>query len=80
MNNIIEIKKIKNVRIKNIHNDMIFPTQDLLEITFENGKTRIVDLFSEKDITDMDYFKVVETKRTKNRIIMLDHDFKDIEK
>lgn len=79
MNNIVEIKKIKNVRIQNLHNDMLYPMQDLLEITFENGKTRTIDLFSEKDITDISYYKVINTKRTKSKIIMIDHNFYDIE-
>ena len=80
MNNIIEIRKIKNIRIKNIHNNMIYPIQDILEITFENGKERIIDLMSKKDITDINYFKVIKTWRTKSRIIFIDNDFYDKEK
>ena len=39
----------------------------------------MIDLFSEKDITDINYYKVVNTKRTKSKIIMIDHNFYDIE-
>lgn len=70
--NIIEIAKIKNVRIKNKHNDFIFPTQDILRVSFENGDIRTIDLICEKDITDIDYFEVIESDRTKERILFKD--------
>lgn len=72
--NIIEIARIKNVRIENTHNGVLFPMQDILRITFENGDNRIIDLFSEKDITDIDYFKVNESEKTKKKILFSDSD------
>lgn len=70
--NIIEIARIKNVRIKNKHNDFIFPTQDILKVCFENGNNRIIDLICEKDITDIDYFEVIESDKTKTRVLFKD--------
>lgn len=70
--NIIEIARLKNVRIKNLHNEVLFPTQDILRITFENGDTRTIDLICEKDITDMDYLKVIESDKTRTRILFKD--------
>ena len=56
---IIKIELIKNVRIKNTHNNFIFPSQNIMKVYFRNNKIRILDLFSCKDITDIDYFEVV---------------------
>lgn len=72
--NIIRITRKKNVRILNTHNDYLFPTQDILEIEFENKQTRIIDLFCGKDITEIDYFKVEESKKTKSVNLFLDSD------
>lgn len=70
--NIIEITRFKNVRIKNLHNEVLFPTQDILRITFENGDNRIIDLISEKDITDIDYLSVVVSDKTRTRTLFKD--------
>lgn len=74
-NNIIRITRKRNVRILNIHNNFLFPSQDIIEIEFENKQKRIIDLMSEKDITDIDYFKVEESKKTKDLNIFLDSDY-----
>ena len=76
--NIVRIIKLKNVRIKNIHNNTLFPKQDVLEIEFENGEIRKIDLFSEKDITDIDYFEIETTPKTRCDIIFEDKDFFNI--
>ena len=73
--NIIEIAIKKNINIINLHNGVIFPTQSILVVSYENKDTRIIDLMSEKDITDIDYFKVIETEKTKKRIIFEDRDY-----
>ena len=70
--NIIEITKIKNVRIKNKHNGIIFPTQDILRVSFQNGDIRMIDLICEKDITDIDYFEIIESDKTKEKIYFKD--------
>ena len=73
--NIIEIAIKKNINIINLHNGVIFPKQSILVVSYENKDTRIIDLMSEKDITDIDYFKVIETEKTKKRIIFEDRDY-----
>ena len=72
--NIIEIYIKKNVNIQNLHNEVIYPKQSILVVSYENGSERIIDLMSEKDITDIDYFKVIESDKTKKRILFNDLD------
>lgn len=70
---IIGIVRFDNVRIKNTHNDFLFPPQSILEIDLEDG-FRLVDLFSQKDMTDVDYFEVVSTPKTRKVVIFKDED------
>lgn len=72
--NIVEIYIKKNVNIQNLHNEVIYPKQSILVVSYENGTERIIDLMSEKDITDIDYFKVIESDKTKKRILFNDLD------
>lgn len=69
---IIKISLIKNVKIQNIHNDHLFPLQNVLKVFFRSGEIRTLDLFSNKDFTEVDYFKIVDTPRTKEKIIFLE--------
>lgn len=69
-----KITKIKNVKIKNTHNDFMYPSQDILEIEFKNGSIKRLDLLSQKDMTDVDYFEVIETIMTKKDIIYEESD------
>ena len=64
-NDIIKIELVKNVCVENKNNNCIYPKQDILKIHFRNKKYRIIDLFSEVDITEIDYFRILETKKTK---------------
>lgn len=64
-NDIIRIDFIKNINIQNLHNNFIYPKQSILKLYFRNKKYRIIDLLSEIDITEIDYFKILETKKTK---------------
>lgn len=72
--NIVEIYIKKNINIQNLHNEVIYPKQSILVVSYENGTERIIDLMSEKDITDIDYFKVIESDKTKKRILFNDLD------
>lgn len=72
--NIVEIYIKKNINIQNLHNEIIYPKQSILVVAFENGEERIIDLMSEKDITNIDYFKVIESEKTKKRILFSDSD------
>lgn len=71
---IIKIELIKNVRIKNTHNNFIFPIQNIMKVYFRNNKIRVLDLFSCKDITDIDYFEVVNGISTKTKILFEEDD------
>jgi len=64
-NDIIKIELVKNVCVENKNSNCIYPKQDILKIYFRNKKYRIIDLFSEVDITEIDYFRILETKKTK---------------
>lgn len=66
---IIKITKVDKVRIKNTHNEVLFPEQSILKIEFRGGECRILDLFSNYDITDIDYYQVIETKKTKEKVL-----------
>ena len=70
---IVEIRKITHVKLKNLHDNRVsFGTDDILEIKFEDGSVRMVDLFMEQDITDVDYAEILPTRRTKTIILMHD--------
>ena len=70
---IISITKIDNVQIRNIHNDYLYPMQSILEVDMDNGY-RIIDLIAEKDITDIDYFEIVTTNKTKKKVLFKESD------
>jgi len=70
---IIKISHIKNVRVRNTHNDVLFPMQNILQVYFRSGEIRTLDLFSNKDMTEVDYFKIVETPKTKEKLIFLEN-------
>lgn len=66
---IIKISKIDNIRIKNKHNGYLFPQQSILKVETREGYYRIIDLIAERDITDIDYFEIVETPKTKEKVL-----------
>jgi len=70
---IMTITKFDNVQIKNTHNGYLYPPQNILEIDSDDGY-RIIDLFSQKDITDIDYFEIVTTSRTKKKVLFQERD------
>lgn len=71
---IIKITKIDNIRIRNTHNDYVFPLQSILKVETREGGIRILDLFSERDITSIDYFVVEETPKTKEHILFKEYE------
>lgn len=71
--NIISIVQFDNVRIRNTHNDYLYPMQSILEIDSDDGY-RIIDLFSQKDITDIDYFKVETSNKTRKKVLYKERD------
>lgn len=74
-NDIIKIEHIKNVRIRNNNNRVLFPMQNILKVYFRDGKSRTIDLFSERDITDIEYLQEVETPKTKTKTIFKEFEF-----
>ena len=69
---IIAVEIVKNVRIRNLHNDFLFPKQDIMNVYFRDGKKRTLDLLSQRDFTDIDYFKVENTKSTKVNVLFFE--------
>lgn len=62
---IIKIELVKGVRIQNLHNGFIFPKQNVIKVYYRNNNVRVLDLFSRIDITDIDYFKVLDSTEIK---------------
>ena len=60
MGEIVKIDVVKGARVQNLHNGFTFPKQNVMKVYFRDGSYRILDLFSKLDITDIDYFKVIE--------------------
>lgn len=60
MGEIVKIDVVKGARVQNLHNGFTFPRQNIMKVYFRDGSYRILDLFSKLDITDIDYFKVIE--------------------
>lgn len=64
---IIRITLVRNVRVKNLHDGFLFPLQNIIEVEKRGGETRIIDLIADRDITDIDYYEICETKKTKRK-------------
>lgn len=60
MGEIVKIDVVKGARVQNLHNGFTFPRQNIMKVYFRDGSYRVLDLFSKLDITDIDYFKVIE--------------------
>lgn len=60
MKEIVKIDVVKGARVQNLHNGFTFPRQNIMKVYFRDGSYRVLDLFSKLDITDIDYFKVIE--------------------
>lgn len=60
MKEIVKIDVVKGARVQNLHNGFTFPRQNVMKVYFRDGSYRVLDLFSKLDITDIDYFKVIE--------------------
>lgn len=57
---IVKIDIVRGARVQNLHNGFTFPRQNVMKVYFRDGSYRVLDLFSKLDITDIDYFKVIE--------------------
>ena len=74
-NDIIKVELVKGIRVHNTHNNFVFPKQNIMKVYFRNNETKTLDLFSEKDITNIDYFKILEDKKTKTKILFEEKEF-----
>lgn len=72
-NDIVRITLVRNVHIKNTHDNHLFPLQDIIEIENRGGYVRILDLIADKDITDITYFEVCESEKTKRKDIFVEY-------
>ena len=72
MDEIIKIVKVKNVNIENTHINYKYKKQDILKVIYRSGKESIIDLDGEKDITNIDYMKIIYPKKYKEKVIFSD--------
>ena len=73
-NDIIKIELIKGIRVQNTHNNYVFPKQNIMKVHFRNNDVKILDLFSERDITNIDYFKILEDEKTKRKTLFIERE------
>lgn len=66
---IIKITKVDNIRIQNTHDGRLFPLQSILRIETREGECHTIDLIADRDITYINYYVVVETPKTKERVL-----------
>lgn len=66
---IIKIELIKGARIKNTHDNFMFPRQYIIKVSFRNGERRIIDLISGRDTTSIDYYEVIEDDHCKTKVL-----------
>ena len=65
MKDIIKIEQLKNVWIRNLHNGFTVGMQKILCVTYQDNTTSYIDLIAGKDMTNIDYLKVITDKNTK---------------
>ena len=70
---LVKIELIKVVRVQNTHNGFVFPKQNIMKIYFRSGDIRTLDLFSGRDITDIDYFKIINGITTKTKVLFKEY-------
>ena len=66
---IVEINFVRGLCIKNLHNGVVFPPKCFLIIKYRNNTKHILNLFSNRDITSIDYYDYVKSKHYKNKVI-----------
>ncbi len=75
MYDIVKISKLNYVQIKNTHNEFLYPLQSVLIIEYRNKRQSIIDLVANKDITNIDYFEVIKTSKTKEKILFEEQEY-----
>lgn len=72
MKKIIKITEIKGLDMLNKHNNCVFKNQKVWIIKFENNKQYLLDIKGNKDITNVDYLSLIETKKTQYNVLFED--------
>jgi hypothetical protein len=72
---ITKITEIKGVDILNKHNYCVFKNQKIWMIELENGTKYLLDMRGNKDITNIDYLSLLESNKTKKKILFKDELF-----
>ena len=75
MKKIIKITEIKGLNMLNKHNNCVFKNQKVWIIKLENNKQYLLDMKSNRDITNVDYISLIETKKTKYDVLFEDELF-----
>lgn len=72
MKKIIKITEIKGIDMLNKHNNCVFKNQRVWIIKLENNKQYLLDIKGNKDITNVDYLSLIETKKTQYNVLFED--------
>jgi hypothetical protein len=71
-NNIVKMTLQKDMTVVNLHNNSKFRNNDILKIEYANGEVRYLDLLSNRDMTDVDYFKIEKGLLSREKVIFYD--------
>ena len=68
-NDIVNIKFIRGLSVKNLHNNVVFPPRIYLEVNYRDGLRKYLDLVTQRDITSIDYYEMVKRDNYKEKTI-----------
>lgn len=71
---ITKITEIKGLNILNKHTNIMYKNQ-IIWLIKTNKKSYVLDMLANKDITDIDYLEIIETKKTKYKVLFRDELF-----
>lgn len=71
---IIKISKIKNVRVKNMHNGYVSRAFNIIQVEYRDGEKRIIDVKSRRDLTDIGYYAFMFPEKIKESVIFQEED------
>ena len=76
---VVLVVKVTKMELIDSHKlDLSSPLRDVIFITYSNGVTERLDLFSEMDTTNIDYWDYKKTKKSKEIIIFKQYDINKI--
>lgn len=70
--NIVKMTLISNAVIRNIHSNNTFKFNNVMIIEYLDNSKRVLDLVSNRDMTDVDYLKVEKGKLTTEKVLFYD--------